>query len=137
MKTDCPLTKEEIQTLLRQAREARTQSYSPYSHYPVGAAALTEEGSVFQGCNVENTSYPAGFCAEQNAIGSAVVAGQRCFRAIAVVGEEERETRPCGICLQVLAEFRVPYVVCGTKQGYRVYSLEELLPYAFHLGSRD
>lgn len=134
MKTDCPLSEELIATLLCQAREGRKRSYSPYSHYPVGAAVLTEDGHIFQGCNVENTSYPAGFCAEQNAIGSAIAAGQRRFLAIAVVGDEKKETLPCGICRQVLAEFHVPYVICGTEAGYHVYTLKELLPYAFDLG---
>lgn len=137
MKTDCPLSEEAIGKLLCAAREGRKSSYSPYSHYPVGAAVLAEDGSIFQGCNVENTSYPAGFCAEQNAIGSAVAAGKRKFLAVAVVGEEKKETLPCGICRQVLAEFQVPYVICAAEMGYHVYALEELLPYVFNLGIRD
>lgn len=133
MKADCLLSEECIHTLLQAAREGKKRSYSPYSHYPVGAAVLTEEGHIFQGCNVENTSYPAGFCAEQNAIGSAIAAGHRTFLAIAVVGEEKKETLPCGICRQVLFEFHVPYVICGTENGYHVYTLKELLPYAFEI----
>ena len=88
MKQNMP--KEEInektaERLLLAAREARKNSYSPYSLYPVGAAVLAESGKVYAGCNMENVSYPASLCAERNAIGSAVAAGERKFLAIAVI----------------------------------------------------
>ena len=132
MTTDCSLPDTEVQRLLHAAFEAQKNSYSPYSHYPVGAAVLLEDGSIFTGCNVENASYPAGFCAEQNAIGSAIAAGKLNFQAIAVVGSEDTYTTPCGICRQVLAEFHVPYIICGKKlSDWTVYRLEELLPHSF------
>ena len=132
MPTHCSLPEGDIQRLLQAAFDARKNSYSPYSHYPVGAAVLMEDGSIYTGCNVENVSYPAGFCAEQSAIGSAMAAGKLNFQAIAVIGSETSYTTPCGICRQVLAEFHVPYVICGKNiSDYRVYRLEELLPNSF------
>lgn len=97
------MPKEEInektaERLLLAAREARKNSYSPYSLYPVGAAVLAESGKVYAGCNMENVSYPASLCAERNAIGSAVAAGERKFLAIAVIGSHDSYTMPCGVC---------------------------------------
>ena len=132
MSTHCSLSDTEVQRLLQAAFEVRKNSYSPYSHYPVGAAVLAEDGLIFMGCNVENVSYPAGFCAEQNAIGSAVAAGKLNFQAIAVIGSEDTYTTPCGICRQVMAEFQIPYVICGkSRSDWIVYRLEELLPNSF------
>ena len=120
MPTHCSLPEGDIQRLLQAAFDARKNSYSPYSHYPVGAAVLMEDGSIYTGC------------AEQNAIGSAMAAGKLNFQAIAVIGSETSYTTPCGICRQVLAEFHVPYVICGKNiSDYRVYRLEELLPNSF------
>ena len=98
----------DIKGLLEQAEEARKKSYSPYSRYPVGAALLSEDGTVYRGCNMENVSYPASLCAERNAIGSAIADGKRRFSAIAIIGGHEDYTMPCGICRQVMAEFHVP-----------------------------
>lgn len=123
---------EEIRFLLEKAEEARKGSYSPYSRYPVGAAVLTEDGRVFEGCNMENVSYPASLCAERNAIGSAVTAGERAFRAIAIIGSRDDYTMPCGICRQVMAEFHVPLIICGkSMEDYRLFTLDELFPSAF------
>ena len=123
---------ERVRRLLEKAQKARENSYSPYSLYPVGAAVLAEDGTMYGGCNVENVSYPAGLCAERNAIGSAVADGKRRFLAIAVLGSRETYTMPCGICRQVMAEFHIPLAVCGkSPEDYRVYRLEELFPLAF------
>lgn len=123
---------EDIRFLLEKAEEARKGSYSPYSLYPVGAAVLADDGRIFEGCNMENVSYPASLCAERNAIGSAVTAGERSFRAIAIIGSPKDYTMPCGICRQVMAEFHVPLIICGkSTEDYRVYTLEELFPSAF------
>lgn len=123
---------EEIQRLIRHAAEARRHAYAPYSRFPVGAAVLTADGRIFTGCNVENTSYPAGLCAERNAVGSAVAAGVTVFRAMALCGSTEDYTTPCGLCRQFLAEFRVPVVYCArSEEDYIVMAAEELLPRAF------
>lgn len=84
---------EVIRSLLEKAEEARKKSYSPYSRYPVGAALMAKDGTIYAGCNVENVSYGAALCAERNALGSAVADGQRDFTAIAIIGSHE--TTPC------------------------------------------
>lgn len=128
------MTDQDKENLLKAAFQARENAYAPYSRFPVGAAILSASGKIYTGCNVENSSYPAGLCAERNAVGSAVAAGERDFRAIAVIGDKEQYTMPCGICLQVLAEFHVPLILCGkTVSQYHLFTLEELLPHAFHM----
>ena len=123
---------EVIRSLLEKAEEARKKSYSPYSRYPVGAALMAKDGTIYAGCNVENVSYGAALCAERNALGSAVADGQRDFTAIAIIGSPDDYTMPCGICRQVLAEFRVPLIICGKSENdYRLYTLEEIFPAAF------
>lgn len=80
---------DEAAALVSAALAARKNAYVPYSGYPVGAAVLGEDGNIFTGCNVENVSYPAGMCAERNAIGSAVTAGYTSFQGIAVAGSDK------------------------------------------------
>lgn len=126
------MNKVEIENLLRRALHARKNCYAPYSHYPVGAAVLAKDGSIYEGCNMENVSYPAGLCAERNAIGSAICDGKRDFEAIAIIGSFEDYTMPCGICRQVMAEFGIPVVICGKSvSDYKVFSLNEIFPAAF------
>ena len=121
-----------IRSLLEKAEEARKKSYSPYSCYPVGAALMAKDGTIYAGCNVENVSYGAALCAERNALGSAVADGQRDFTAIAIIWSHEDYTMPCGICRQVLSEFHVPLIICGkSPKDYRTYTLEELFPSSF------
>lgn len=119
--------------LVRAALKARERAYAPYSGYRVGAAALGEDGTVYEGCNVENVSYPACLCAERVAIGTMVAAGCRRFDALAVATKDGGT--PCGVCLQVLAEFaddRDPRIVCASESGRPVvYVLSDLLPHAF------
>ena len=122
--------------LLLTAREARKNAYAPYSGFAVGAALLCEDGRVFTGCNVENSSYPAGCCAERAALYAAVTAGARTFTALAVAGWQEDaqpgECMPCGFCRQALCEFSKDLrVVAGTPENLRVYSLKALLPHRF------
>lgn len=122
----------EIKGLIRAALEAKENAYVPYSGYSVGAAVLGDDGRIFTGCNVENVSYPAGLCAERNAIGAAVSSGITDFKGIAVAGSMESFTMPCGICRQVLAEFHVPLVIVAKDlDDYRMFEGKELLPYAF------
>ena len=119
--------------LFEMAVKALDNAYVPYSHFPVGACLLSEDGRAFSGCNIENASYGATICAERCAVSCAVSQGARAFRAIAVVGRE-RDAWPCGICRQVLSEFG-PHmkVICGNaKSGaFTVATLEELLPRSF------
>lgn len=91
--------------LVCSALDAQARSYSPYSHFAVGAAVLTREGQVFQGANVENASYGLCVCAERNAVMQAVLAGHKQMMALAVASTASPPVVPCGMCLQVLSEF--------------------------------
>jgi cytidine deaminase len=96
----------QVSDLIHAAISAARHSYSPYSRFPVGAAVLTADGTVISGCNVENASFGLTVCAERVALASAVAAGHRVFKALAVAGGSgPRGARPCGACLQALAEF--------------------------------
>ena len=123
--------------LMQKAQEARSFSYSPYSHFRVGAALLTESGKIYTGCNVENAGYSATNCAERTAIFKAVSEGERDFVAIAIVGGREGETSefcsPCGVCRQVIAEFCDSnfIIILGNEDTFKQYTLNELLPFAF------
>ena len=122
--------------LLLAAQEARKNAYAPYSDFAVGAALLTGDGRVFTGCNVENHSYPAGCCAERVALFSAIAAGEREFKAIAVTGwqrdVEGRPCMPCGLCRQALYEFsRDLLVITGQLDDIHTYKLDDLLPFGF------
>lgn len=124
-------------TLKAAALEMQARAYVPYSDYRVGAALLTASGEIVTGCNVENATYGATCCAERTAVFSAVAAGHRSFRAIAVATHGADAGTPCGICRQVLAEFSddgALEVVCFTPEGAEArYTLAELLPHAFRL----
>lgn len=121
------------QELVQKAKEAMAYAYVPYSHFRVGAALLAKDGTVFQGCNIENASYGATNCAERTAIFKAVSEGYREFEAIAIVSGSGDYTPPCGICRQVLLEFlpegRV--ILENEKEGCKVFSVQELLPCGF------
>lgn len=122
--------------LLAAASAARRHAYAPYSRFAVGAALLTEDGRVFQGCNVENRSYSLTCCAERGALMQAVAAGYRRFVAVAVVGAPEGEEPsapcyPCGACREALAEFCGPETVVYLTGD--TVTLGELLPNMFTL----
>lgn len=120
--------------LLTRARRARQQAYAPYSNFLVGAALLCADGSVFEGCNIENAAYPATICAERTALGSAVTAGHQRFDALAVIGSGDGPVTPCGTCRQVLFEFAPDLVVhtAGTDGATKTFVLGEgLLPDGF------
>lgn len=118
--------------LLAFAREARKRAYAPYSRFRVGAAVFAD-GEIFQGVNVENAAYGSGICAERAAALAAVTAGHTAFDAIAVAGDSEAPTVPCGACRQFLAEFnpRMRVVMAGRGEQVTATTLDELLPDAF------
>jgi cytidine deaminase len=124
--------------LLAFAREAQERAYAPYSGFRVGAA-IYAGGEIYQGCNVENAAYGSTICAERTAAGAAILAGTRDFDAIAVVGDSETPTVPCGACRQFLAEFNpeMRVIMGGRCDEVRVMTLEELLPEAFVRGYLD
>jgi len=117
--------------LLKVAIEAREKSYSPYSHYKVGAALLTSHGKIYTGCNIENAAYTPSNCAERTAIFKAVSEGDQDFAAIAVV--TINGGAPCGVCRQVIREFapNLTIIVGSIAGDYQVLSLPDLLPDSF------
>ncbi|MCD8076997.1 MAG: cytidine deaminase [Lachnospiraceae bacterium] len=128
------------QELIDRATEAMQYSYSPYSHFRVGAALLTADGRVYTGCNIENSSFSVTNCAERTALFKAVSEGVHDFQAIAVVGGTDGDRKdfsyPCGVCRQALTEFCGPdfRVILGKADGeIRVHTLEELLTGSFTL----
>lgn len=121
-------------SLLAAARQALKRSYSPYSGFSVAAAVRTNDGRVFSGCNVENSSFGATVCAERVAIFKAVSEGASKITEVLVLTETERPWPPCGICRQVLSEFAAPAVLVTFTNGRgveRSMALEDLLPEAF------
>ena len=119
--------------LLELARRAAEHSYSPYSHFPVGAALECADGTVFTGCNVENAAYGDTICAERTAAVKAVSEGRRDFVRIAIWGNSREYCYPCGSCRQFLQEFsKEMTVVCGRGDGeYVSHPLNEMMPFTF------
>ena len=119
--------------LQEKAVEMLEKAYVPYSHFPVGAALETEDGSVFTGCNVENASYGLTICAERTAAVKAVSAGHRRFKRIVIAGKCRDFCYPCGACRQFLAEFGPEMeVTCLNGAGEaKSFSLSQLLPCTF------
>ena len=132
------MTPNQQKNLIKKAVAAMRHSYAPYSRFRVGAALLTREERVFQGCNVENASYGLTLCAERTALGAAISAGHRHFTALAVASSGQTVSMPCGACLQTLAEFCRPDFVIVTATARNpthpaVLTLKDLLPKAFQL----
>ena len=127
--------KEENIVLIEKAKEAKKNSYSPYSKFKVGAALMTIEKKIYTGCNIENSSYGATVCAERTAVFKAVSEGVRNFKKIAIASDLNDITYPCGICLQVLSEFMPDgkIILEDKDKNIFVYKISELLPYAFCL----
>ncbi len=115
------MDKQLIKDLCRQAKEAAKNAYAPYSHFPVGAALLTDQGKTYHGCNVESSSYGLTICAERNAIASAVVQGEKKFKAMAIYSNVG--AAPCGACRQVIWD------ICGDIEIYSIDNKEKVLVY--------
>ncbi|MDK1277294.1 cytidine deaminase [Arthrobacter sp. zg.Y919] len=124
--------------LLETARAALAHAYVPYSKYPVGAAALTDDGRIVSGCNIENASYGLTLCAECSMISQLRMTGGGSLAAFACVDGSGNVLMPCGRCRQLLYEFRAPGMQLMTVSGIR--SMDEVLPDAFgpqHLEGQD
>ncbi|WP_426349189.1 cytidine deaminase [Alloiococcus sp. CFN-8] len=125
----------DINELVTGALEAREKAYAPYSQFKVGAAVLVEDNSIYRGCNIENASFGATNCAERTAIFKAVSEGHKAIKAVAVTGDPNGYTFPCGICRQVIAEFaedgNIPIIIVKNKEDYITKTLDEILPGSF------
>ncbi|MBA5776255.1 cytidine deaminase [Stappia sp. F7233] len=125
--------------LFEAAKKARLNAHAPYSRFAVGAAVLTDDGRIFAGCNVENASFPEGWCAETTAIGAMVAAGGRRI-VEAVVTADAALCTPCGGCRQRLAEFapgEASVHVCDTGGLMKSFRMADLLPAGFVLHGED
>ncbi|MGW2258480.1 cytidine deaminase [Streptomyces sp. NPDC001780] len=111
------------------AREAMSRAYAPYSHFPVGAAALVDDGRTVTGCNVENASYGIGLCAECGLVSALRLSGGGRLTHFTCVDGRGQVLVPCGRCRQLLYEFGGPDLVLDTPAGLR--RLEEMLPQSF------
>ena len=123
--------------LIQVAIEARNRSYSPYSHFAVGAALLCKDGAVYIGANVENSSYSLCMCAERNAIYNAMMDGRLSedFAALAIVADTDGPCSPCGACRQVISELfpsDAPIYLSNLRGDVMATNAEELLPFAFN-----
>ncbi len=122
------------------AENAKANAYAPYSRFRVGAAVLAENGEVFSGANIENSTYGATNCAERTAVFNAISKGAKKVKAVAIISDSEDYIYPCGICRQVIYEFSVEdteIICCDKNKNYKVYSMKELLPYAFKLDIKE
>lgn len=122
-------------TLRAKAHEVMGRAYAPYSRFPVGAAALVDDGRIVVGCNVENVSHGVGLCAECVLVGSLISGGGGRLRAVTVCDARGAVLSPCGRCRQILAEHGGPGLEVDTHRGPR--PLSELLPDAFGPGDLD
>ena len=122
--------------LFQAAQAAMRHAHAPYSTFPVGAALLTDSGKMFSGCNIENASYPEGWCAETTAIAHMVMAGETTIAAVAVVAQKMPLITPCGGCRQRLKEFGSADTLvhlCDANGVVESVTLGDLLPKGFAL----
>lgn len=133
----------QIKELIRTAIGQLAYSYTPYSHFRVGAALLGKNGKIYGGCNIENAAYTPTNCAERTAFFKAVSEGVHEFTAICIVGGKDgvltAYTSPCGVCRQVMMEFCSPedflVILAISEEDYQIYRLKELLPMGFGPGN--
>ena len=126
--------------LIKLAKEAMGKAYAPYSGYHVGAALLCADGTVYCGCNIENSAFSPTVCAERSAFFKAVYDGHRDFTAIAVCGGKDGVITdfapPCGVCRQVMREFCTDDFIlylAGPEDTFETYTLSQILPVSFSL----
>jgi len=120
--------------LLAAALAVQRNAHAPYSKFPVGAALRSRSGQVFTGCNVENSAYPLGTCAEAGAIAAMAAAGERVIEVLVTVADGDLLATPCGGCRQKIREFATPSTVihvAGPEGVRKTYTMDELLPDSF------
>ena len=126
----------DFKLLMDKAKEASQNSYSPFSRFAVGAAVITASGNIYQGCNVENSSFGLTICAERTAIFKAVSEGEREILAVAIYSPHSDSCYPCGACRQVLYEFQGDSeidVVTETLGSLEIQKLSYFLPCGFRI----
>ena len=123
--------------LMQKAKEASEKSYCPYSKFAVVACVMADDGSMYKGCNFENSSFGMTICAERNAIGSAVADGKRRIKAVAIYSPNQQNCAPCGACRQVMHEFcekdEDVDIILQNGEELKIYTLAQLLPESFNL----
>ena len=130
------LSEKEILDLIDEAIEVSKKAYVNYSHFPVGAILIDENGRKFKGVNMENSSFGLSLCAERNAISTAVTEGMKEMKLIVVTGDTDGPISPCGACRQLMSEFAgkdTRIILSNYKKDYKIYTMDELLPYSFKL----
>jgi cytidine deaminase len=127
----------DYKTLAHKAVEAKVNALPTYSNFHVGAALLTMDNKIFQGCNVENSTYGLTICAERTAIFKAISEGERKFKAIAIASDSPDYVTPCGACRQIIFDHcgEIDIICTNGKEEYKVFKTSELLPFAF--GDKD
>lgn len=125
---------DQVQALFEAAEKVRVNAYVPYSHFPVGAAILADDGKIYAGCNVENAAYPQGCCAEASAISAMIGAGAKRIKRVYVTGPGVAPVTPCGGCRQRIREFAAldTPITCQGIDGEPLHTtLTALLPHSF------
>ena len=124
----------QYERLIKAALKVKKNAYAPYSRFYVGAALLSNDGKIYVGCNVENSSYGMTMCAERNAFFKAISDGARGFKAIAIVSDDPGHTMPCGACRQVMSELageNLDIVTADQIGQIKIMKLRDLLPHPF------
>ena len=122
--------KDIFQELIKKAKEARSKAYAPYSKFKVGSAVLTENDTIFTGCNIENASLGLSICAERVAIFKAISSGCKILKAIAIICDTEEPCSPCGACRQMMVEFspEMEVIMVNLQNKTKTAKAKELLP---------
>lgn len=122
-----------FENLIERAHQAKDKAIAPYSRFPVGAALLTSEGTVYDGCNIESSSYGLTMCAERVALYKALSEGETAFQAIAIATDTEEFCPPCGACRQVLWDFTrdIDVILVSRARNVQIRKLSDYFPYAF------
>ena len=126
-------THSSVRGLITAARRARRNAHADYSHFKVGAALETTDGTIVTGCNIENATYGLTICAERVAMFKALSEGHRRFRRVAIVADTEAPTPPCGACRQILWEFGgdLEVLLANLRRQTGTLRLADLLPLPF------
>ncbi|MEW6687224.1 MAG: cytidine deaminase [Candidatus Edwardsbacteria bacterium] len=124
--------------LVKAAKQAKKNAYTPYSKFRVGAAILTKKGTIYTGCNVENVSYGLTICAERVAVGKAISAAERDFVALALVSDSRHLITPCGACRQIISEFapNLQIILINKSGKIKITNIKKLLPEPFKLDDK-